>query len=90
LSGNTVWSIHQDRRGLLWIGTNQDGLNRIDRETNQFTRFQNQPNDPHSLSHNTVRDICEDRVGTLWIATDAGLDTYDHRKHRFDHYRRSQ
>ena len=38
LSDNFVQSISEDPEGKLWIGTFAGGLNRFDRETEQFTR----------------------------------------------------
>ena len=42
LSHNHVLSIHESQDGLLWIGTRGGGLNRFDRDSNQFTRWLNQ------------------------------------------------
>ena len=54
LSQSTVNCIVQDRRGMLWFGT-QDGLNRFDGYN--FTVFKHDPLEPGSLSHNFIK--CE-------------------------------
>jgi len=82
LSHNVVHSIYEDRSGVLWIGTGGGGLNRFDPrssrgEIEQFTHYQADPDDPHSLSHNVVRSIYEDRSGVLWIGTGGGLNRFD-------------
>lgn len=77
LSHNQVNCILQDRRGFMWIGTN-DGLNRYDGK--YFTVFTNVPGDSTTISGNIISDLLEDENNVLWIATaDGGLTRYDHR-----------
>jgi len=86
LSHNVVTSIYEDQAGVLWIGT-WGGLDKLDRETEQFTHYQADPNDPHSLSHNYVLSVYEDQSGTLWVGTGGGgLDRFDRESERFIHY----
>ncbi|MFO7631009.1 MAG: two-component regulator propeller domain-containing protein [Caldilinea sp.] len=68
LSDNSVWAIHQDRTGALWVGT-QVGLNRLDPASQTFTRYR----EKEGLPNNTVLCIEEDNRGYLWIATNNGL-----------------
>lgn len=82
ISSNSIWTMFQDRRGTLWIGTDGGGLNKLvqpaagssenpaggfDRTALTFTRYQHDPNDPHSLSSNEINCIDEDANGELWI-----------------------
>lgn len=77
LSHNKINCFLQDKRGFIWIGT-EDGLNRYDGRT--FTIFRNEPGNASSLSGNIVTDLIEDRDQRLWIATaDGGITRYDHR-----------
>ncbi|MDQ4141870.1 MAG: hypothetical protein M3142_15290, partial [Bacteroidota bacterium] len=70
LSQNTVWSIHQDKEGFMWFGT-EDGLNKYDGYN--FTVLKPDPDDPeHTLHHNIISDIHEDRKGRLWVTTLGG------------------
>ena len=70
LSQVTAYTVYEDHYGFIWIGTD-DGLNRYDGY--DFRIFQNNPQDPNSLSNNTVNAIIEDEAGHLWIGTDRGL-----------------
>jgi ligand-binding sensor domain-containing protein/two-component sensor histidine kinase len=77
LSNNKVNCIVQDKRGFMWIGTN-DGLNRFD--GNNFVVFRNKPGDSTSISGNIITHIIEDASDVLWIATaDGGMSRYNYK-----------
>jgi two-component system sensor histidine kinase ChiS len=79
ISHNFIRSILVDRSGNLWIGTFGGGLNRYNRKTEQFIRYQHDPNDSTSISHNSIYTLYEDRSGNLWIGTwGGGLNKLDH------------
>jgi len=84
LSQNTVICMLQDRKGFIWIGT-QDGLNKYDGYS--FTTYKNDRFDPGSLSDNSIRSLCVDGSGILWIGTDGGgLNKFDQTTERFTHF----
>lgn len=77
LSHAKVNCILQDRRGFIWLGTD-DGLNRYDGK--HFVHFRHRPNDTTSISGNIISHLLEDKEGRIWIATlDGGLSRYDFR-----------
>ncbi|MBX2925383.1 MAG: histidine kinase [Chitinophagaceae bacterium] len=77
LSHNKVNCILQDKRGFIWIGT-EDGLNRYDGQ--YFTVFRNKPNDTTTISGNIITDLLEDENDVIWITTaDGGFTKYDYR-----------
>ena len=66
----TPSSLLRDRRGGLWIGTQDNGLLHVhDGRTYRFGRVD-------GLSGTTVVDIFEDREGNVWVATLGGLDRF--------------
>ena len=77
LSHNKVNCILQDKRGFIWLGTD-DGLNRYDGK--RFFHFRAKPNDTLSISGNIITDLLEDKEGKIWITTrDGGLTGYDYK-----------
>ena len=60
LSDNIIRTLYEDREGDLWIGTYTSGLDRYDRETEEFTHYEHDPADPHSLRGNVARSILQD------------------------------
>ncbi|MFA6954284.1 MAG: two-component regulator propeller domain-containing protein [Thermoanaerobaculia bacterium] len=73
LSHSQVWSMFQDSRGYLWVGTS-DGLNRFDAVS--FSVFRTRD----GLRNPTIRTIAEDGSGKLWFGTDDGVSTFDGRR----------
>lgn len=57
---------------VLWIGTQNEGLNRYDRKTDTFYAFRHDPNNEKSLPDNHVRSILTGSDGKLWISTSGG------------------
>jgi|GEM_PF-1591232 len=56
LINNSVLSLHEDRNGILWIGTKGDGLHQYDERNDSFIRFDfgknhpSKPSKPHLIS----------------------------------------
>ncbi len=87
LSDNGVYSIYQDRSGVIWIGTYGGGINRFITRKKQFAHYRRDPSDPNSLNNNIVWSVYEDRSGVLWIGTHGGgLTRFDRRNNTFTHY----
>ncbi len=85
LSNNAVRCLLQDRRGFLWIGT-EDGLNRYDGKA--FKVYRHRPDQPASLPSNLVSALYETRDGTLWIGLGrVGFCRHDPQTDGFIHYR---
>jgi PAS domain S-box-containing protein len=72
--------------GLLWVGTEDDGVRVLDRSTGHFTSYAHDPNDPGSLGVGRVNHIFQDRAGTMWLSTPFGLNRFDSRTHTFLRY----
>jgi two-component system sensor histidine kinase ChiS len=84
LSNDWVTTIVEDSDGTLWVGTLGGGLNKFDRDTDQFTRYIHNPDDPNSISHNVVTDVLIDPDGAIWVGTNGGgLNLFDRKSGNF-------
>ena len=83
LNGQSVYTIVQDSRGFMWLGT-ESGLNRYDGYT--FKCFQNSENDPRSISYNVINCLLEDGQRRFWIGTGRGLNLFDPKTETFTRY----
>lgn len=66
-----VYSMLQDHRGYLWLGTRGGGLCRFD--GSKFETF----TEKDGLINSYIRKIRQDEKKRLWIATDNGITVYD-------------
>ncbi|HYK44977.1 MAG TPA: two-component regulator propeller domain-containing protein, partial [Parafilimonas sp.] len=73
LSFNVVNSIIKDKKGFIWIST-QDGLNRYDGVN--FKVYRHDAHNPNSLASSGVYQMTLDSKGNIWMATDAALTEY--------------
>ncbi len=69
LSVTTIDCIYEDRRGFIWLGT-QNGLNKYDGYN--FVKFHHKRNDSTSLGEDYIRAITEGDNGDLWICSYSG------------------
>lgn len=83
LSNNIVYDIYQDKKGFIWIATD-NGLNRYDGY--EFKKFYHHPLDSTSLSSNIIRKILEDEEGNLWVGSKNGLNLYRRESETFQSY----
>lgn len=73
---NIITSLFEDSRGVLWVGSWDNGLFLVDIEKdsplilNHITRERNLKN---SLVGNIIYDISEDKYGNIWVGTPYGL-----------------
>ena len=74
MSESCVYSILEDKAGVLWFATEKNGVWRYDGKT--FTNLTTKD----GLGNNSVFCIVEDGEGHLWFGTrDVGLSRYDGR-----------
>ena len=76
LSSNTVWSVIEDKRGDIIIGTFA-GINIYNPIKNNFSHLKHKASNPNSLSHDFIYCLTEEKDGTIWIGTNDGLNKYD-------------
>lgn len=84
LSSNSIRSIIQDRKGYIWLGT-EDGLNCYDGI--QIKMYRVNKGKPNTLGNNVINSLLEDKNGVIWVATDAGIYLYHPDKDSFSKFK---
>jgi PAS domain S-box-containing protein len=88
--GDHILSIYKDEEGYLWIGIQDKGMIKLDKNQGR-KELKVYKNIPGELSNNNVYAICEDHSGILWIGTGGGgLNRFDKEKEQFIHYMSKQ
>lgn len=83
LSHNRVTGIHEDSKGVMWVGTHGGGLNAFDQKKGKFTRFLPASGKPLETGGELRSGITEDAAGNLWIGSSQGLYRADPERKAF-------
>ena len=87
LDSNAIMSVYRDRGGVLWVGTENAGLNILNFRQELFAHYMHLPGDPNSLSPGRVKAIYEDTTGVLWVGLfPRALDRLDRKRGKITHY----
>lgn len=91
LSSNSTKAFVEETDGSgTWVGTYKGGLNYYDRQTNSFSQFQNDPNNPNSLSNNSVWSLAIDKSDVLWVGTSGGVNRFNRQQQTFERHEKDQ
>ena len=82
ISSNYPSKIVEDKNGAIWIGTS-GGLNKLNRYTRSFKRYQHDSHNNTGLSANIINDIIFDGQGRMWVASSNGISIYFPDEDRF-------
>jgi ligand-binding sensor domain-containing protein/signal transduction histidine kinase len=83
LLGNVIASIYQDHEGILWVGNWGQGLNRINRKTNEVEHFSTGHSGNHHINNDFIHVIFENTDHHLWLGTRDGISVYDKAHNQF-------
>jgi GAF domain-containing protein/ligand-binding sensor domain-containing protein len=78
-----VFSLYEDQGGVVWLGTDGDGLQRLDPVTGQVTATYGERD---GLPNNVVYSVLPDGAGHLWLSTNQGLARFDPATETFQSY----
>ena len=71
LPQSEVFSLIQDKKGNLWLGTNGGGITRFNgKEFFSYTKR-------HGLADNNIRSLMQDKKDNLWIGTSIGISKFN-------------
>ncbi|MBK1878614.1 ligand-binding sensor domain-containing protein [Pelagicoccus mobilis] len=87
LGRGSVWDIVETADGHIWIGTNRDGLAKLEPGQRKFQKFVPDEKGGNSIQGYDVRVILPDRKGNLWLAVHGrGFDYLDRESGEFTNY----
>ncbi len=81
-----IHCISEHPKGVLWIGTEGNGMYKFDIKNQEFTHFKHHPDYASTIAHDYVYAIRPDNKGNLWIGTEAGLSSYSIEKNTIQRY----
>jgi signal transduction histidine kinase/ligand-binding sensor domain-containing protein/DNA-binding response OmpR family regulator len=88
ISDNKIRALCEDKKGNLWIGTWAGGLNKFNRDKEEFKHYRYNPDNPSGISSDGIFALCIDETGNLWIGTeDSGVDYFNPENETFVHYK---
>ncbi|MDR2562857.1 MAG: response regulator [Prevotellaceae bacterium] len=80
LSSIYLNSIHRDSQGIIWIGSESNGINSYNSKTRKIRQFKA----PDEISGNNISAIAEDHDGNLFVGTlTKGLNRYKRESNSF-------
>ena len=86
LSHKSVRSICMAKNGIIWLGTFQGGVNKLDPNLALFNLKHSSPFDPKGLRSPIVTSFVEHKKGKLFIGTDGGgVHSFDRNSGLFEH-----
>jgi ligand-binding sensor domain-containing protein/signal transduction histidine kinase len=87
LDTNAIMSVYRDRSGVLWVGTENAGVDTLNFRQEQFIHYKHRSQEPNSLSPGRVKAIHQDRNGVLWVGLfPRALDRLERKTGRMIHY----
>lgn len=87
LPNNKPSKIFEDSNGILWIGSHDKGVSKLNTANYSFGHYYYQPNNPNGLSEKTVQSVLQDSKDRIWIsAYNGGLNAFDEETQTFKNY----
>jgi signal transduction histidine kinase/ligand-binding sensor domain-containing protein len=94
LSSDGIYCFHEDKEGILWIGTSRGGVNYYNPKATLFKSYSRKEQVPilkdlnyPSPSFNIAGCFFEDSKGIIWVGTDGGgLNAFDRTTETFKFY----
>jgi signal transduction histidine kinase/DNA-binding response OmpR family regulator/streptogramin lyase len=87
LPSNNIRAIAQEAGQFVWVGTQDDGICKINLKTNEIKIYKHEPGNVNSLASNQIKSLFYDNKGILWIGTNGnGLCALDIVNEQFYNY----
>lgn len=89
INDNFLQSIFKDKTGLIWIGSKDSGINKIDKGIQKFTHYQSNQIAGNNLTNKDIWSISQDHVGNVWVGTADGLNRIDEERVNIEYFHHS-
>lgn len=84
LSASNIITTFIDKQGILYVGTDNGGVNVYDAKQDTFTVYKHDPKNKRSITSNRVTCFFEDQENTLYVGTEDGcLNIFDRKTKKF-------
>lgn len=80
---NCVTSFFEDQSGLVWMGTYGGGVNKVKKNTQKFSTFEEDSAASPYIKYASVFSILKDSSGILWVGTSQGLKCWNPRGKKY-------
>ncbi|HXB94903.1 MAG TPA: two-component regulator propeller domain-containing protein [Puia sp.] len=88
LNSNMVLAALQDKKGLIWLGTDHGGVDIIDKRDFSSKFVGHVEDDNKSIAENSITTLYRDNRGTVWLGTyKSGVSYYHQDNFQFPQYR---
>ena len=77
LSSRLASCIIEDKRGNIWLGTTEKGINVLNIRTDKIKHYPFHPWNTTGIPNNTINCLFEDSRGHIWVGTEKGLCQYN-------------
>src|SRR5690606_30612126 len=67
LSTDAIWSLTEDRKGQIWLGTDKKGVSKYIRETDNFQHVMASVSDDKAIPPGAINDMMIDNNGNIWL-----------------------
>ncbi len=89
LNSDLINGIVQDEEGLIWIGTDNGGLNLLDKRTFSIRNLSNKNDEDRNSAPNSIISLYKDPSGIIWAGTfKKGVSFYHEKIIKFPLFRR--
>ncbi|MBN2425460.1 MAG: hypothetical protein JXB44_10585 [Calditrichaceae bacterium] len=87
IGSNNIYTVFEDRSGVLWIGTDWGGISKLDKKKSSFVCYKSDPANPGGLNQNVLLSMCKDKNDVLWLGTrNGGLNLFDIQTKNFSYF----
>jgi len=92
IQGSMISSIVEDKNGVIWFASFNNGITQYDKDTGSFTTHVHDPINSDSLASNNIsfspQKLFVDRFNNLWVGSDdAGISVYNHKSGNWTHHK---